>query len=92
MIEDADESASNVFKNLQSSIEKCGLSLDGLTSIGADNTNVNMGNNHSVYSLFLSSFGSLIKGIEMKLMRSFLSLCYRLFIQQIVIATFYTMV
>lgn len=80
LIEDADESASNVFENLKSSIEKCGLSIAGLTSIGADNTNVNMGNNHSVYSLFLSSVGTLIKGSQMKPIKFFLSLCYRIFL------------
>lgn len=62
LIEDADESAVNTFENLIGSIKKCGLQLEGLTSIGADNANVNMGNNHSVYSLFHDQVENLIKG------------------------------
>jgi hypothetical protein len=62
LIEDADESAINVFENLKSVIETSGLQLEGLTSIGADNTNVNMGNNHSVYSLSRDLIENLIKG------------------------------
>ncbi|CAF3633183.1 unnamed protein product, partial [Rotaria sordida] len=44
LIEDADESAANIYENLKAAIKKAGLHLEGLTSIGADNTNVNMEN------------------------------------------------
>ncbi|CAF4512949.1 unnamed protein product [Rotaria sp. Silwood2] len=62
LIEDADESATNTFENLMATIKKSGLLLDGLTSIGADNTNVNMGNTHSVYTLFHNQIENLFKG------------------------------
>jgi len=62
MFEDADESATNVFENLMAAIKNSGLKLEVLTSIGADNTNVSMGNNHSVYSLFHDEIENLIKG------------------------------
>ncbi|CAF4257829.1 unnamed protein product [Rotaria magnacalcarata] len=61
LIDDADESATNIFENLMTVIKKSGLSFDGLTSIGADNTNVNMGNNHSVYTLFNNEIENLFK-------------------------------
>jgi hypothetical protein len=62
LIEDADESATNIYKNLMAAIKKSGLHSEGLTSIGADNANVNFGNNHSVYSLFHDQNCNLIKG------------------------------
>ncbi|CAF4248300.1 unnamed protein product [Rotaria sordida] len=61
LIEDADESAANIYENLKAAIKKAGLHLEGLTSIGADNANVNMGNNHSVYSLFHDEIENPIK-------------------------------
>ncbi|CAF4897102.1 unnamed protein product, partial [Rotaria magnacalcarata] len=61
LIDDADESATNTFENLEAAIKKSGLSLEGLTSIGADNTNVNMGNTHSVYTLFHDQVENLFK-------------------------------
>ncbi|CAF1517367.1 unnamed protein product [Rotaria sordida] len=66
LIEDADESAANIYENLKAAIKKAGLPLEGLTSIGADNANVNMGNNHSVYSLFHDEIENLIKAIKKK--------------------------
>ncbi|CAM4985979.1 unnamed protein product [Rotaria socialis] len=62
LIDDADESATNTFENLEAAIKKSGLSLEGLTSIGADNTNVNMDNTHSVYTLFHDQVENLFKG------------------------------
>ena len=44
MVDDVDESATNIFKNLMTAIKKPGLSLKDFTSIGADNTNVKLGN------------------------------------------------
>ncbi|CAF4653234.1 unnamed protein product [Rotaria socialis] len=61
LIDDADESATNTFENLEAAIKKSGLSLEGLTSIGADNTNVNMDNTHSVYTLFHDQVENLFK-------------------------------
>ncbi|CAF3694557.1 unnamed protein product [Rotaria socialis] len=62
LIDDADESATNIFENLMTVIKKSGFPFDGLTSIGADNTNVNMGNDHSVYTLFNNEIENLFKG------------------------------
>ena len=62
MINDGDESATNIFENLMTTIEKPGLPFEGLTSIGADNINVNMDNTYSVYALFHSHIENLFKG------------------------------
>ena len=62
MIEDADESAINIFENLKTVINKSGLQLHDFTSIGANKTNVNMGNNRSVYSLFHDLIENPMKG------------------------------
>ncbi|CAF2107474.1 unnamed protein product [Rotaria magnacalcarata] len=62
LIDDADELATNIFENLMTVIKKSDLPFDGLTSIGADNTNVNMGNNHTVYTLFNNEIENLFKG------------------------------
>ncbi|CAF4624358.1 unnamed protein product, partial [Rotaria sp. Silwood2] len=51
-LEDSHESADAIFKNAIAIIEENGLKMENLTSIGADNTNVNFGSHHSVYSLF----------------------------------------
>ncbi|CAF3420626.1 unnamed protein product [Rotaria socialis] len=61
LIEDANESVANTFENLMTAIKNSSLLLDGLTSIGADNTNVNMGNTHSVYTLFHNQIENLFK-------------------------------
>jgi len=39
------------------------LDFNGLTAIGVDNTNVNVGENHSVYSLFRDDLSDILKGI-----------------------------
>ncbi|CAF2735666.1 unnamed protein product [Rotaria sp. Silwood2] len=62
LIDNADKSATNIFENLMTAIKKSGLPLEGLTSIGTDNTNVNMDNTHSVYTLFLNQIENLFKG------------------------------
>lgn len=66
LIEDADESAVNIFNNLKEVVQQSGLDLNGLISIGADNTNVNMGAHHSVFSLFSSEVRHLVKGKRVK--------------------------
>lgn len=40
------------------------LDLNGLTALGFDNTNVNVGENHSVYSLFKEELPDILKGIK----------------------------
>ena len=56
----------NVHGNVKAVIQKSGLDLNCLTSIGADNTNVNMGHRHSVFSPFSDEFCDLIKGKHVK--------------------------
>ncbi|CAF1571231.1 unnamed protein product [Rotaria magnacalcarata] len=62
LIVDIDESVTNAFENLEATIKKSGLSLEGLTSIGADNTNVNMDNTHT---LFHNQIKNQFKGIAL---------------------------
>ena len=62
MINDGNELVTNILKNLMTAIKKSSLPLEDLTSIGADNTNVNMGNTHSIYALCHSQIENLSKG------------------------------
>ncbi|CAF2199460.1 unnamed protein product [Rotaria magnacalcarata] len=61
-IEQEHESADPLFNNIKYVIEASGLNLNQLVSIGSDNTNVNVGNNHSVFALFNKLLSRLIKG------------------------------
>ncbi|CAF4439097.1 unnamed protein product, partial [Rotaria sp. Silwood2] len=62
LIDDADESAIKIFANARQVLLDNGLDIHGLTALGADNTNVNVGNNHSVYSLFKDELPDILKG------------------------------
>jgi len=64
LIDDADESANGIFANARQLIMDNDLDFNGLTSLGADNTNVNVGENHSVYSLFKEELPDILKGIK----------------------------
>ena len=61
-LEDSYESADAIFKNAIAIIEENGSKMENLTGIGADNTNVNFGSHHSVYSLFKEHLSHLKKG------------------------------
>ncbi|CAF1463507.1 unnamed protein product [Rotaria sp. Silwood1] len=61
-IDDSSESAIDIYRNARLILDKYELNLHGLTTIGADNTNVNMGDHHSVFSLFRDEKPNLIKG------------------------------
>ncbi|CAM4954458.1 unnamed protein product, partial [Rotaria socialis] len=61
-IEQQHESADALFNNIKYVIEANGHNLNQLVSIGSDNTNVNVGNNHSVFALFNKLLPRLIKG------------------------------
>ena len=61
-IEQQDESADALFANIKYVIEANELKLTQIASLGSDNTNVNVGNNHSVFSLFHQLVPRLIKG------------------------------
>ncbi|CAF3669879.1 unnamed protein product [Rotaria sp. Silwood1] len=62
LIDDADESAIKIFANARQFLLDNGLDMHGLTVLGADNTNVNVGHNHSVYSLFKDEVPDILKG------------------------------
>ncbi|CAF1659945.1 unnamed protein product, partial [Adineta ricciae] len=51
-IEQSDESADALFKNIKYVLEAPELRLEQLASLGFDNINVNVGDHHSVFSLF----------------------------------------
>lgn len=59
--EDASESADDVTKRIKDAIKNNGLSLKYLSGYGADNTNVNFGKFHSIYTNLKKEVTSLIK-------------------------------
>lgn len=61
-IEQSDESAVAMFENIKYVLDEKELTLDQLVSLGSDNTNVNVGNHHSVFTLFEKLSPRLIKG------------------------------
>ncbi|CAF1370296.1 unnamed protein product [Rotaria magnacalcarata] len=61
-IDDSSESAIDIHRNARQILDKYELNLYGLTAIGADNTNVNMGEYHSVFALFRDEKPTLLKG------------------------------
>ncbi|CAF3791042.1 unnamed protein product [Rotaria sordida] len=61
-IEQQTESADALFNNIKYVLEENELKLSQVVSIGSYNTNVNVGNNHSVFSLFNQLVPYLIKG------------------------------
>ncbi|CAF0813884.1 unnamed protein product [Rotaria sordida] len=61
-VDDPRESASDVFNNAMKVIENYQLDIRNLTSIGADNANVNFGEHHSVFKLFKDLCPCLVKG------------------------------
>jgi hypothetical protein len=48
-VQEPDESADSIHKCLKDSIKRFDLSCDNLSSVSADNANVNLGENKSVY-------------------------------------------
>ena len=62
LIDDADETAIKVSSNAHKLIMDNGLDINGLTALSSDNTNVNVGENHSIYSLFRDELPNLMKG------------------------------
>jgi hypothetical protein len=61
-IEQQNESADGLFANIKYVLESYALELEKLSSLGSDNTNVNVGNKHSVFSLFNELIPCLIQG------------------------------
>jgi hypothetical protein len=61
-IEQSEESADAVFKNIKYVLEAHQLKVEQLASLGSDNTNVNVGEYHSIFSLFEELSPGLVKG------------------------------
>ncbi|CAF2055663.1 unnamed protein product [Rotaria magnacalcarata] len=60
-IEQMHESADDLFANIEYVLEANELKLNQLVSLGSDNTNVNVGNHHSVFTLFEKLLPGLMK-------------------------------
>ncbi|CAF1278549.1 unnamed protein product [Rotaria sordida] len=58
------ETADKLFANIKYVLETNELKLEQLSSIGSDNTNVNIGQHHSVFVLFNQLIPGLIQGKE----------------------------
>ncbi|CAM4843621.1 unnamed protein product, partial [Rotaria magnacalcarata] len=61
-IEQMHESVDDLFANIKYALEANELKLNQLASLGSDNTNVNVGNHHSVFALFKKLLPGLITG------------------------------
>ncbi|CAF3372842.1 unnamed protein product [Rotaria sp. Silwood2] len=61
-IDDPNESAIDIHRNARQILDKYQLDIQGLTTVGADNANVNMGEHHSVFSLFREEKPNVLKG------------------------------
>ncbi|CAF2067257.1 unnamed protein product [Rotaria magnacalcarata] len=62
-IEQQDDSAGGLFANIKYELEPHELELQKLTSLGSDNTNVNVDPKHSVFSLFKELIPLLVQVI-----------------------------
>ena len=60
-IEQQDESANELFNNIKYVLESHRLELEKVSSLRSDNRNVNVGKNHSVFSLFNELIPCLIQ-------------------------------
>jgi len=61
-IEQKDDSADGLFTNIKYVLESYELELEKISALGSDNTNVNVGNKHSVFSLFNELIPLLLQG------------------------------
>ncbi|CAF5165112.1 unnamed protein product [Rotaria magnacalcarata] len=61
-LEDSREAALDIFKNIIKVIDDHQLNIYNLTSIGADNANVNFGEYHSVFKLLKDRLPHILKG------------------------------
>ncbi|CAF1372006.1 unnamed protein product, partial [Rotaria sordida] len=60
-IENSREIALDIFNNIITVIDNLQLNIHNLTSIGADNANVNFGKYHSVFELFKDRLPHILK-------------------------------
>ena len=63
VIELANETANHIAASLREVLQMNDINIQNMTSIGADNTNVNYGRIHSVFSLLKSDVPNLMKGV-----------------------------
>ncbi|CAF1543596.1 unnamed protein product [Rotaria magnacalcarata] len=61
-LKDSREAALDIFKNIIKVIDDHQLNINNLTSIGADNANVNFGEYHSVFKLLKDRLPHILKG------------------------------
>ena len=64
VIEQPHETANHVVAAVREILKMNNIDIKKMTSIGADNTNVNYGQYHSAFSLLKSDFPHLIKGFS----------------------------
>ncbi|CAF4307807.1 unnamed protein product, partial [Didymodactylos carnosus] len=86
VIEYPGETVDELFQNACEVLKSNGLSIERLTALGADNTNVNFGANHSLYTLFQNVKPSLIKAKRIEALKSyfeFVELDYVVLLQHI---------
>ncbi|CAF4737511.1 unnamed protein product [Rotaria sp. Silwood2] len=63
VIELVNETADHIVASLREVLQMNNIDIQNMTSIGADNTNVNYGRIHSVFSLLKSDIPHLKKGV-----------------------------
>jgi hypothetical protein len=61
-IDNPNESAIDIHRNARQILDKYELDIQGLSAVGSDNTNANMGEHHSVLSLFREEKSNVLKG------------------------------
>uniref|UniRef100_H2ZRT2 DUF4371 domain-containing protein n=1 Tax=Latimeria chalumnae TaxID=7897 RepID=H2ZRT2_LATCH len=61
-VENPDESANGIVKRMTNSLENVGLSLDNISALSADNTNVNYSVHNSVYTDLHKKHENLLQG------------------------------
>ncbi len=62
VVEQPREAAEDIVDTLRDVLKKNNLDIQKLTSIGADNTNINYGRHHSVFSIIQLEVLNLFKG------------------------------
>jgi uncharacterized protein with HEPN domain len=72
VIELVNETADHIVASLREVLQMNNINIQNMSSIGADNTNVNYGRIHSVFSLLKSDVPNLEKGISSSRKKKFL--------------------
>lgn len=65
VIELVSETANHIVASLREVLQMNNINIQNMTSIGADNTNVNYGRIHSVFSLLKSDVPNVVKGVSL---------------------------